>query len=290
MDRFSFLFVISLSLAFASECANETIYYIDQDSTSLKFGEKVEAGQCGCLTFSQEISGTDSSLLIGLKLFDNEPLRGFQFRLVQESMSSLDYQWSRMIGESEGWDVWDFKNSDGSVMILGTDLKGRDTDPENDGVFLEVMYKIVKKPPAQISFYLSSDDDIILSDAEGENLLCSYPSIDTPAIFDVNWLSFVAQSSTIPSRFALHPNFPNPFNPWTTINFDIAFDSYVIISVYDIIGRKVTILKKDRMVAGKYSIQWNGLTELGESVSSGIYYIVFTAGEFSETSKMTLLR
>ena len=41
MDRFSFLFVISLSLAFASECANETIYYIDQDSTSLKFGEKV---------------------------------------------------------------------------------------------------------------------------------------------------------------------------------------------------------------------------------------------------------
>ncbi|MBF90001.1 MAG: hypothetical protein CMG75_10215 [Candidatus Marinimicrobia bacterium] len=290
MDRFNHLFFMLLSVAFAYECPNETVFYIDLDSTSSTFGKEVSAGQCGCLSFSQDISGSDSSVIISLNLFENEPSRGFQFTIAQESMGALDYQWSKTTGKSKDWDVWDFKNPDGSVALLGADLEGKQTNSGNNDIFLDVMYKIVKKPPTKISFYLRSDKALILSDVDGENLLCSYPSIDMPAIFEVNWLSSQIKKSKFPDRFILYPNYPNPFNPSTTISFDLPYDSDVRVFIYDIIGRNIAVLIENKMIAGKHSIQWNGLTKLGESVPSGIYYVVINAGKFSQTNKMTFLR
>ena len=85
------LSTILIGSAFAAEidCPNETAYHVDLDSTSATFGETIATGQCGCLGFSSEVVGTDTSVALTLNVFDYEPLRGFQFTVIEESRLSL---------------------------------------------------------------------------------------------------------------------------------------------------------------------------------------------------------
>lgn len=290
MSRIIPYLLIVFSILAGIDCPNETAYYEDLDSTSSTFGESIATGQCGCLSFGLEPVGTDTSLLLHITVFDNEVLRGFQFRLIEESMGVLDYQWARTADKSQGWKIWDVKHIDGSITFLGLDMEWGVNNPGNEGILIEVMYKIIEMPPSQISFYLSDDDDIILSDSDGQNLLCVFPSKETPMILDVNWLSLENGNLTLPNHFKIYPNFPNPFNSSTTIDFDLPVDSDVRISIYDIIGREISVLVRERLSRGKHSIQWHGTTNLGDSSPSGIYYVRFSAGQFSQTRKLTLLR
>jgi len=76
----------------------------------------------------------------------------------------------------------------------------------------------------------------------------------------------------IPSAIYNLTNYPNPFNPSTTIEFSIQNDSRVELSVYNIKGQKIKTLVNDNLTYGNYSINWNGTNERNESVSSGIYF------------------
>jgi hypothetical protein len=82
----------------------------------------------------------------------------------------------------------------------------------------------------------------------------------------------LAKVDGLPDRYALHPNFPNPFNPTTTFTFDIPYSSFVILKVYDVLGREVAVLVQGTREAGYHSAAWNA----GE-VSSGVYFARFTA-------------
>jgi hypothetical protein len=95
--------------------------------------------------------------------------------------------------------------------------------------------------------------------------------------------------STPPAAF-LGQNFPNPFNPVTTIRFGLAKPSHVSLRIYDAAGRLVRVLVDERMDADRHEITWNGLDSAGRAVSSGIYFYSLIAGEFKETRKMVLLR
>ncbi|MEE2876338.1 MAG: T9SS type A sorting domain-containing protein [Candidatus Neomarinimicrobiota bacterium] len=286
------LSTILVGSAFAAEidCPNETAYHVDLDSTSLTFGETVATGQCGCLGFNSEVVGTDSTLVLQVMVLDNEPLRGFQFTLMEESQKALEFEWARAIGKSDGWQVWDIRHPDGSVTLFGFDIDGGETQAGTEGVFLEVMFTVAKMLPSYVSFYLGKEKEVILSDNDGENIICSYPDRDNPLTVEVNWLENQIGIELIPPRFALHPGFPNPFNPSTTIQFDLPMDSNVRISVYDIAGREIAVLTEERFRSGKYSIEWRGITDSGQWAPSGIYYIKLTTGEFSQTHKLTLLK
>jgi hypothetical protein len=85
-------------------------------------------------------------------------------------------------------------------------------------------------------------------------------------------------------------NSPNPFNPSTTIKFYIPNTSDVSIKIYDILGREVNTLINQQTTAGYHIVYWNGKNRRGENVSSGIYLYRLTAGSFSETKKMNLLK
>lgn len=90
---------------------------------------------------------------------------------------------------------------------------------------------------------------------------------------------------------ALLGNHPNPFNPSTTISFSILEQSNVEISIYSIKGQKVKSLVHDFLSNGVHSIVWNGNDELGESVSSGVYfYRLKVNGNITSTKKMLLLK
>ncbi len=93
-----------------------------------------------------------------------------------------------------------------------------------------------------------------------------------------------------PKQFALRPNYPNPFNPATTIRFDIAARSLVTLRVYDVNGAVVRTLVEQEMPAGSHVVEWNGRNDDGNPASSGVYFYRLTAPGFSDVRKMTLLK
>ena len=100
-------------------------------------------------------------------------------------------------------------------------------------------------------------------------------------------------SLIIPQETALHPNYPNPFNPETWIPYQLAAPSEVTLTIYDMNGGTVRRLEVGHRAAGLYqnrnrAAYWDGRNGRGESVASGIYFYTLTAGEFTATRKMLI--
>jgi hypothetical protein len=87
----------------------------------------------------------------------------------------------------------------------------------------------------------------------------------------------------VPTEFALAGNYPNPFNPTTTIKFSVAETRIVRLVVYDMLGREVAVLVNEVKEPGTYAVSWNG-----GMLSSGVYLCKMTSGNFMETSRMIL--
>ena len=94
-----------------------------------------------------------------------------------------------------------------------------------------------------------------------------------------------AAMSNIPSEFFLDQNFPNPFNPETTINFGLPEDGIVKLDIFNILGRRVATLVDSKMEAGYHSVVWNGV-----SLSSGVYFYKIQAGDNVMIKKCILMK
>ena len=98
-------------------------------------------------------------------------------------------------------------------------------------------------------------------------------------------------AETVPASSALKGNYPNPFNPTTTIKFALSADSQVHLNVYDLGGRLVKELVNERMAAGAdHQATWDGTDNSGARVASGVYFYKLTAGDFTATDKMVMLK
>jgi hypothetical protein len=93
-----------------------------------------------------------------------------------------------------------------------------------------------------------------------------------------------------PHAYVLYPAYPNPFNPVTTLRYDLPEDAMVNITIYDMMGRVVSNLVSSQQRAGYKSIQWNATNNAGQPVSAGLYLYTIQAGEFRQTKKMVLLK
>jgi hypothetical protein len=94
----------------------------------------------------------------------------------------------------------------------------------------------------------------------------------------------------IPNEYKLSQNYPNPFNPTTNISFQIKDNGRVMITIYDILGKKVRTLVDENLNAGYYTVQWNGLSDNGMSLSSGTYFYKIDAGSFTSVKRMLLIK
>jgi hypothetical protein len=94
----------------------------------------------------------------------------------------------------------------------------------------------------------------------------------------------------IPTEFALSQNSPNPFNPSTKIMYALPAASDVTISVFNVLGQRVTELVNGHEEAGFHEVIWNGKDNAGRSVASGVYFYRIEANQFNETKKMLLLK
>ncbi len=96
--------------------------------------------------------------------------------------------------------------------------------------------------------------------------------------------------STTPMKFALHQNFPNPFNPSTTIHYLLPAEAHVVLTVYDLLGKKVKRVVNETQDAGIKRAEWDGTDLSGADVSTGVYLYRIQAGTFVQTKKMVLIR
>jgi Leucine-rich repeat (LRR) protein len=102
--------------------------------------------------------------------------------------------------------------------------------------------------------------------------------------------TFLDESVSDPDRFELHQNIPNPFNPQTTIRFDVPEASAVRIVVYSVLGQEVATLLSEQRDVGRHQVVWTGQDAYGRSVGSGVYFVRMDAGAFSQIRRMMFLK
>jgi len=98
------------------------------------------------------------------------------------------------------------------------------------------------------------------------------------------------ETPDIPAVYALHDNYPNPFNPTTTIEFSLPVPGHVELRIFDVAGRMILALVDGEMGAATHAVAWNGRDRSGRSVASGVYYYRLVTDGLTATRKMVLVR
>ena len=142
--------------------------------------------------------------------------------------------------------------------------------------------------PQVLEMFTAADVKLWLSHAQGLDLT------DARVLRGILFLEQLL-AALIPKESTLLPNYPNPFNPETWIPYRLAEDTFVTLTIYDGSGQVVRTLNVGHRVAAFYesrskAIYWNGRNEFGEQVASGVYFYHLSAGDFSATRKMLIIK
>ncbi len=112
-----------------------------------------------------------------------------------------------------------------------------------------------------------------------------------PRIVYVNRYDYLSTASyNIPEKFELYNNYPNPFNPTTTLRFDLPEVSNVHLTIYNMLGQKIKSFNMEGISAGSHSVTWNANNDHGDPVGAGVYLYQLRAKDFVKTRKMVLLK
>ena len=178
------------------------------------------------------------------------------------------------VNDGNGWATLDFLGSGGALAPLPV---GND--------WLEYTYDLSGYPPGTLvalRFRFVSDDDTAL--AEGVYIDDVRLGTATPDE------AVGIEPPPAPLADALLQNYPNPFNPSTNLRFTLAQPKHIRLEIFDIRGACVRLLVDSRMPAGPNEILWDGRSDRGEPVSTGIYFCRLVTDGFSQTRKMVLLK
>ncbi|MEE3235562.1 MAG: fibronectin type III domain-containing protein [Candidatus Latescibacterota bacterium] len=106
----------------------------------------------------------------------------------------------------------------------------------------------------------------------------------------VRSVSHLESGKLIPSEYFLHRNFPNPFNPSTTIKYSLPKATPVRLTIFNVLGQQVrSLVNRKNQFAGFYSLTWDGLNDHGKQLASGVYFYRLQTSSFTKTLKMTLI-
>ena len=100
----------------------------------------------------------------------------------------------------------------------------------------------------------------------------------------------IVEETVFPDQVTLYSAYPNPFNPVTTLRYELPENGMVNITIYDMLGKQVKTLINKTQDAGYRSVIWDATNDYGKPVSAGIYLYQIQAGEYISTKKMVLLK
>ena len=94
----------------------------------------------------------------------------------------------------------------------------------------------------------------------------------------------------VPTVFRVDQNVPNPFNPLTKIRFNLPYDGYTEVAIFDIKGRRVSTLVSDHLKADRHEVEWAGRDDRGRAVAAGVYFYMVSSGEHRAVGRMALVK
>lgn len=163
-------------------------------------------------------------------------------------------------------------NGSGQVSIANAVVNG--SEISGGGDIVRLTFRVLQEFSENARFEIA------------EGLVFDPQQLSNPAV-----VAGVLDVQTTPTEFALLQNFPNPFNPETTIGYELAESADVTLQIYNVVGQVVrTLIAAESQAAGRYQIRWDGMDDRGVSVSSGIYFYRISAGEFQTVRKLMLLK
>jgi flagellar hook assembly protein FlgD len=150
--------------------------------------------------------------------------------------------------------------------------------------YQELLQKTFEQIPmlsrATVKFSVSATDGIDTVKVTG----------DDRVVFVNRYEYLSTESEGIPTEFALHENYPNPFNPTTTLRFDLPEVSSITLTIYNMLGQKVRTFDYQNTSAGYHSVTWDATNDLGQQVGAGVYLYQLQTKDFVKTRKMVLLK
>ncbi len=166
---------------------------------------------------------------------------------------------------------------DGLFKVGLIDMNGQTTIPAGKRELVTITYASTSSGPTADGGIELRDAIVVGEDASEMNVTITNKGTD-------------ATASRLPRAFSLLQNIPNPFNPTTEIGYSIPKTTQVRIEVLNVLGQSVRTLVDEYKAAGDYSVLWDGRDNSQQSVASGIYLYRISAGEFTETRKMVLMK
>jgi hypothetical protein len=289
-------------------CPADSAYHVDMrtmlpdGSPNPTYGLEISTGLCACVNFINGVDITGSEITFTINIVDNEPIRGIELDIYHD-FSDLTYS-----GVSRGDKLQELVNDEGDptsdmtilgnwvedhVKVLAYSVNRARTEGNGiEGNLLYLTYTLADgvSLPDNISFYFTVVNIPGTSlNPELLNVVCSYPSQDSPATVNTTVAS-ADEGSILPSEYALFQNYPNPFNPSTQIAFDVPTSEFVMLRVYNLLGQDVQTLINKSMTPGRYTVEWNGSDMLNNDVASGVYFYELRGESFISRKKMLLIR
>lgn len=143
--------------------------------------------------------------------------------------------------------------------------------------------------PVSVAWNLPAEQRLVLRDGHGGEIIAPRQisgvgemTITNPA---VTRIVICTNATMLPTTYGLEQNYPNPLNPSTMIKYQLPIDNWVILKVYDVLGREVATLVNEPKRAGTYRVAWDA-----SAYPSGVYYYRLIAGSFSEVRRMVFLK
>ncbi len=301
------IFMVSSSWADIN-CPADSSYHVDMrtmlpdGSPNPTYGLEISTGLCACVNFINGVDITGNEITFTINIVDNEPIRGIELDIYHD-FSDLTYS-----GVSRGDKLQGLVNDEGDptsdmtilgnwvedhVKVLAYSVNRARTEGNGvEGNLLHLTYTLADgvSLPDNVSFYFTIVNIPGTSlNPELLNVVCSYPSQDSPAMVNTTVAS-ADEGSILPSKYALFQNYPNPFNPSTQITFDVPTSEVVMLRVYNLLGQDVQTLINKSMAPGRYTVEWNGNDMLNNDVASGVYFYELRGESFISRKKMLLIR
>jgi hypothetical protein len=179
-------------------------------------------------------------------------------------------------------------------MIRALDENIGDVLPAGEGVIATLIFQSKESrcvPELKMTSWPLSVGQLYfdLVDETGHSI-CKIKAKDEDIAIPIRAGSATDVGDSKPTHYELKGNYPNPFNPETVIKFSLPQETPVTLRVYNILGQVVRTVVDDVLPAGNHHVRWDGKSEQGHDVASGVYFYRIQAGDFESTQKMTLLR
>ncbi|MGH7496847.1 MAG: FlgD immunoglobulin-like domain containing protein [bacterium] len=162
----------------------------------------------------------------------------------------------------------------------------------HDSNALKITSSSMAFPSAVTMAFFPPGSDKIIAPTRGNGIWIGHRSYEGSRKLSpvVSAMDSAKIASLWPKRFALHANYPNPFNPSTTIKYDLPKATHVVLRIFDVVGRRVKTLIDEEKNAGYHHLVWDGTNQEGRPVASGVYFYRLETASFTKIRKTMLLR